>query len=609
MNHYFKIKRVAIKGSMVPPVLIEFGQKLTVITGGSDSGKTYFYNLIRYLFGDDNFENAGINEAKDYDRAYVEFSLGEKPYSIERELHNNSEYKLYSGWGDTIDSSTFIQKIVKSNNSKNSFNSIFYDKLQFKKAKVRVNKSGGVNIFNLGSVFNFFCIDEIRILTGKSLLLSEQYAEQTKSKSEFKFLLTQRDDALIGEEKPNKKAKGFLKKQVKELIEEISKGLTYPHMTLIEIHDQLINIEEQLEIVAHETDSLLENYSEKIELINDIKDEISHLQKRESYLSMLINRFSMLKECYLSDLQRIDSISQAAFFLDNFVEELCDNCGHTINKSSEISYEQYHSSCIAEYKKIGLQLNGLINSIKSNEIELEHVKESISDSLKILDIEMESYEQLHNIDLKLSREKMDDLYGLKEVFSADYSKHKIINSLESKGDGIDSDTYDASTFDNLDSNELNELVEEFRGLLNAIRFNSSSENIVVFDDVSYDFVINGKARSLYGKGSRAVMYACFVISLAEYLAKKSNPQIGFVLLDSPLVTHFDKKREIKKSEVNPISLTDAFYQNLIDAELNVQVILIENKGPSFAVQNDDYVKLIDLNYEGSTGIFPKRIIN
>lgn len=49
MNHYFKIKRVVIKGSIVPPVLIEFGQKLTIITGGSDSGKTYFYNLIRYL--------------------------------------------------------------------------------------------------------------------------------------------------------------------------------------------------------------------------------------------------------------------------------------------------------------------------------------------------------------------------------------------------------------------------------------------------------------------------------------------------------------------------------------------------------------------------------
>lgn len=56
-------------------------------------------------------------------------------------------------------------------------------------------------------------------------------------------------------------------------------------------------------------------------------------------------------------------------------------------------------------------------------------------------------------------------------------------------------------------------------------------------------------------------------------------------------------------------MTDAFYQYLIDTELNVQVILIENKGPSFAVKNDDYVKLIDLNYEGSTGIFPKRFLN
>jgi hypothetical protein len=609
MNPYFKIKRISIKGSMVPAVYINFGQKLTIITGGSDSGKTYFYNLIRYLFGVDDFENAGIDEAKGYDRAHVEFSLGETPYSIVRELHNNSEYMLYSGWGDTLEPTSLIQKIIKSSDSKNSFNSIFYEKLKFKKAKVRINNSGGVNNFNLSNVFDFFCIDEIRILTGKSLLLSEQHTDQTKSKSKFKFLLTQRDDASIGLEKPNKKAKVFLKKQVKELIEEISRDLSYPNMTLIEINEQLMSIENQLELVAHEVDTLLESYSEKIILINDIKSEISRSQKRESYLSMLIDRFSMLKECYVSDLQRIDTVSQAAFFLENFAEELCDNCGHAINILSNISYEEYHASCIAEHNKIGLQLNGLTNSIRSNEKELEYIRESISESLTILSAEMEEYEKLHNIDLKNSREKMEELYDLKEVLLADYSKHKIINSLESKSVDIDGDVYDVSAFDDLSVDEIKELTEEFKCLLNAIKFNLSSENVVLFDDTSYDFVINGKSRSQYGKGSRAVIYACFVISLAEYLAKRNMPQIGFVLLDSPLVTHFDKKRDIKKTETNPISLTDAFYQYLISASLNVQIILIENKGPTFTVNNNDDVHLIDFNFDGSTGIFPKRPVN
>ncbi|MEJ3946879.1 hypothetical protein WGV63_09550, partial [Campylobacter jejuni] len=72
--------------------------------------------------------------------------------------------------------------------------SIFYSKLGFKKAQVRINNNGGVQNFNLSNVLDFFFIDEIRILTSKSMLLSEQYVEQIKSKSEFKFLLTKRDD-------------------------------------------------------------------------------------------------------------------------------------------------------------------------------------------------------------------------------------------------------------------------------------------------------------------------------------------------------------------------------------------------------------------------------
>ncbi|WP_186368130.1 hypothetical protein, partial [Yersinia kristensenii] len=189
---------------------------------------------------------------------------------------------------------------------------------------------------------------------------------------------------------------------------------------------------------------------------------------------------------------------------------------------------------------------------------------------------------------------------------SDYSKHRIINSLESKDNSIDSDVYDVSDFDNLKPDEITELTEGLKGLLNSIKFNSSEENTVSFDDSIYDFVINGKSRSLYGKGSRAVIYACFVISLGEFLSKKEKPQIGFILLDSPLVTHFDKKREIKKSDVNPISLTDSFYKHLISSNLIVQVILIENKGPSFSVHNNESVKLIDLNLNGATGIFPKK---
>lgn len=609
MNKYIKVNKILIKGAMLESVLIEFGSRLTIITGGSDSGKTYFFNLIRYLLGSEKLENVGINEAKGYTSASIELSIGGKLYSLERGLHDNSDYKLFSGGIATTSSSTLVQKLVRTASSKNSFNSIFYNKLGFNKAKIRTNNNGGVQNFNLSNVFSFFCVDEIKILTSKSLLLSDQYSEQIKSKSEFKFLLTQRDDAFIGEEKPNKNAKAFLKKQVKELIEELSCDFIFPELNYFLLNEELQKIESQIEISANEVDRYLEIYDAKVTLINEVKNEISTLRKRESYLSMLIDRFKMLEECYISDLERVNSISQATFFLENFGEDFCDNCGHTFVQTSEINYEDYYASCMAESVKINAQLTGLLNSIKSNEDELKSIDRSIKESQFILDLEMPEYDRLLNLEVKNARKNMEALYDRKESLLSDYSKHKIINSLESKGDSVDKNVYNVSDFDSLRVDEISELINHLKLMLNSIKFDGRDNNLVRFDDDAYDFIINDKKRSLYGKGSRAVIYACFVISLAEVLAQKGKPQIGFVLLDSPLVTHFDKKREIKKSEVNPLTLTDAFYKHLINSTSNIQVILIENKGPSFNVSNENGVKYIDLNYEGASGIFPKKNLN
>ncbi|EIO22643.1 hypothetical protein ECPA31_0248, partial [Escherichia coli PA31] len=41
--------------------------------------------------------------------------------------------------------------------------------MNFKEAKVRTNLSNTLHKFNLNNVFEFFCIDELRVLTEKSL--------------------------------------------------------------------------------------------------------------------------------------------------------------------------------------------------------------------------------------------------------------------------------------------------------------------------------------------------------------------------------------------------------------------------------------------------------
>lgn len=43
-------------------------------------------------------------------------------------------------------------------------------------------------------------------------------------------------------------------------------------------------------------------------------------------LSLLIERFSLLKDQYFIDSQRIDVVSQANFYLNNFADIYCEFC-------------------------------------------------------------------------------------------------------------------------------------------------------------------------------------------------------------------------------------------------------------------------------------------
>ncbi|EOS2741920.1 hypothetical protein H7Q84_RS24715, partial [Escherichia coli] len=101
-----------------------------------------------------------------------------------------------------------------------------------------------------------------------------------------------------------------------------------------------------------------------------------------------------------------------------------------------------------------------------------------------------------------------------------------------------------------------------------------------------------------------VMHAIFTICFAEFLSRKGNPFIGFVVLDSPLVTHFDKDRGGSLSDVNSVSLSDSFYHALIKRDYNFQIVILENKGPTFQIKINDANKIHNLNKNGSSGFYP-----
>ncbi|WP_349771187.1 AAA family ATPase [Escherichia coli] len=56
-DNFFTFRKIKVTGFNKLDAIIEFGSKLTILYGGSDSGKTYIYYLIRYLLGSEKLKN------------------------------------------------------------------------------------------------------------------------------------------------------------------------------------------------------------------------------------------------------------------------------------------------------------------------------------------------------------------------------------------------------------------------------------------------------------------------------------------------------------------------------------------------------------------------
>ncbi|STI65029.1 Uncharacterised protein [Escherichia coli] len=91
--------------------------------------------------------------------------------TIERSLQDSAHYRLYDSSIENVSEANLLMVFSKVLRLK-SFSSYFYGRLNFKEAKVRTNLSNTLHKFNLNNVFEFFCIDELRVLTEKSLILS-----------------------------------------------------------------------------------------------------------------------------------------------------------------------------------------------------------------------------------------------------------------------------------------------------------------------------------------------------------------------------------------------------------------------------------------------------
>ncbi|EDH6207240.1 hypothetical protein CB336_22370, partial [Salmonella enterica subsp. enterica serovar Bukavu] len=69
---------------------------------------------------------------------------------------------------------------------------------------------------------------------------------------------------------------------------------------------ELEKVEQDIESSKDILKGIVDALDDKKQLLKELSDELYSISDREKYLSLLIERFSLLKDQYFIDLQRID---------------------------------------------------------------------------------------------------------------------------------------------------------------------------------------------------------------------------------------------------------------------------------------------------------------
>ena len=595
MNKYgFFIKRLELSGSAVETKSIQFKKGLNVIFGSSDTGKTFIFQCINYMLGGSTPPKP-IPESENYNLVGLVIETYEgKEYKLERSLQGG-DFNLY-------DSLTEDERVLAvSNQSKSeTISSFLLNVCNINGKKIRRNKQGKIQNLYFQNLKKYFAVDEVEIVTEKSLLTTGQYIEKTFDMNTLRFLLTEEDDSSIissleVDSMDFKKGKLEL---YNELISQLNEDLK---------DSEYQKIDEQIE----KLDDSIKNYKEiylsskselnKYDNEKDILVKAIYIQENELINKQeILTRAQLLRKQYICDIARLKATLEAGQYLDDTQTTNCPICDSNIKEI--VNIPDLTMATNAEIMKINLLLRELEESQKIYTSEKDEIDNSLESNKKhlnevVIKIQNEIKVFLEDLskNIKIYSDKKQELSRvktLKEKLDEYVQKRDAINVTDKKK------ATSKVVFQELTSALMAPIVQEIEDILKAISFDNPQNPKIGFSETLLDFVIGTKNRKDYGKGYRAILYASFVIALLQYFRNKSF-QIGFVLIDSPLNPY--KADDTKDDGVVPNNLADNFYKYLYENVKNEQVILIENT----SLQNELKDKVTHYEFNRENGFLPK----
>ena len=607
----FQIRRLTLVGRGVPNAEVQFNEGLNVVSGPSDTGKTFIVQCIDYMLGGKDAPES-IPEAARYEtvRLTLSVSVDHDEVVLERSIRGGDFKLVSSGKADQHLSAKH------SAADKDSVSQYLLGLAGLAERKVRTNKQGKTREVSFRDLARLVLVDEETIISKTSPILTGQYTTGTAESAVFRLLLTGVDDSsLISSEDP-KVARGRQAGKVEML--DLLLNQTKGRMAEMELpgdvqawQNQLAEIETLFDAAQKE---LAVEQQSAAQLEGKRRAELSGLRQLESrsgVLRELQRRFTLLEQQYLSDLRRLESIAEAGARLGQMTEERCPVCGATAehqeheHQKADAAPEDVAQSCLAEAAKIRLLISDLHQTRSDNDREIARLEGlSLEAKERVRTVATQLSEMLKpRVEVALLR--LRESQSRRDTYRRALELHGRVNELQGllgelglaaveKGTELESAR--------VRSDEAEAFSQEVESLLRTWHFPGLDR--VTFSESDQDIVISGRTRASHGKGVRAIAHAAFNLALLKSCIKAEMPHPGFALIDSPLVVY----REPDTDEGGfSHDVKDAFYRSVAEDFRASQVIIFENEDPPSDLGADANIIRFTGASHGRQGFIPKSI--
>jgi hypothetical protein len=610
----FYIKELRVKGIGVEDAAIVLEKGLNLINGPSNTGKSYIFNCIDYMFGADSLKK--ITESKGYERIYMEIRNFETdtPITLLRYIDKKDTFYALSEISKFDSAEQIRLKTNHDANKEDNISKFLLKQIGITENKILLsNKNGVKKTLGYRAIVNLSMISETKIISDThSPVFNKIKTDETYCKSVFRYLLTMVEDITCEEiEKADiRKAKMQSKieyingeilnliDEQKKLVKELDNDFSKEHIDINEYKDETSRIEKVIE--------------DKRKLINNKKGLQDKLNQEKNQLSLLIDKFSILQNQYVSDLQRLTFLQDGEDCLKQIRFNHCPICNSEVDVKA--FNEEYSIEVLDAAKEEEIK-------IKMHLLELDKTIKTTKNELKFID----SKNQQYKLDISINKKEIDelianDLTPLKSVLMSfveqsninfrvkdienriTSKKREVIGFIETKNQKQPKLNYNSS----IPKETINEFTDEIGKTLTDWGFEDLIN--VTFDESDQDIIINGQTRKSNGKGYRAFFYAAFSVSLMNYLLSKKQPYTRILLLDSPITTL--KENELNNGiaagdDIIDTSMQDSLFISLSKSSDNKQIIILENKDLPEQINNCNHISFTKGKLKGRYGFFPQ----